>query len=395
MRNVKLSGLAKTPVPRAALAILLAGVLVTGGIAARLGSASCRGSRSQCSTGGIVRWSRPLPGPWIAQNGVEGTVFSQGQAYAAAGDEVAAIGFGLRVSAYDLATGSRRWAETLTGLPAGSVIGSVRAWPGVVTVGVGLAGASGGTGPRQEVVLNSVTGRQIRMYPAAGWGGTVRASLRGTVIVGPTSVAGYANATGKAVWRDPTGSAEQAWLVAGRSIYVTVSAQGAVGTAPVTAVRQIDLRTGGERLIRTPRGSFDGRLAAVVAGVLVFSGSSGLRMYSAASGHLTGQRPGAVVEGVDPVLRVLYADARGVLTGIDPVTGHDEPDAGAGMPAASTACGPGWRSGSPRDPAVRPGDTASPGGASSGRRSRCPGRISSRPRPALAASTPAAAWRCS
>ncbi len=95
MRNVKLSGLAKTPVPRAALAILLAGVLVTGGIAARLGSASCRGSRSQCSTGGIVRWSRPLPGPWIAQNGVEGTVFSQGQAYAAAGDEVAAIGFGL------------------------------------------------------------------------------------------------------------------------------------------------------------------------------------------------------------------------------------------------------------------------------------------------------------
>ncbi len=202
-----------------------------------------------------------------------------------------------------------------------------------MTVGVGLAGASGGTGPRQEVVLNSVTGRQIRMYPAAGWGGTVRASLRRTVIVGPTSVAGYANATGKAVWRDPTGSAEQAWLVAGRSIYVTVSAQGAVGTAPVTAVRQIDLRTGGERLIRTPRGSFDGRLAAVVAGVLVFSGSSGLRMYSAASGHLTGQRPGAVVEGVDPVLRVLYADARGVLTGIDPVTGHDEPDAGAGMPA--------------------------------------------------------------
>ena len=330
--------------PRAALAILLAGVLLTGGIAARNGSASCQGSRSQCSTGGIVRWSRPLPGSWIAENGVEGTVVSDGQAYAAASHEAAVIGFGLTVSAYDLAAGSLRWSETLTGLPAGSAIVAVRTWHGVVTVGVspvspaGPAGPAstrpvGATGPRQEVVLNSVTGRQIRMLPAASSGGAVRASLRRTVIVGQTSVASYANATGRAVWRDPTGLAEQAWLVAGRSVYVTVSARGQVGTAPVTAVRQIDLRTGEERLIRPPGGTFDGRLAAVVAGTLIFSGSSGLRMYRAADGRLTGQRRGAVVGGVDPVLGVLYADVRGVLTGIDPVTGHDEPGAGAAMPA--------------------------------------------------------------
>ncbi len=342
------SRLARTPAPRAALAILLAGVIVTGSIAARIGSASCRGSRSQCSAGGVVRWSQPLPGSWIAENGVEGTVVSQGQAYAAASDEAAVIGFGLTVRAYDLASGRRRWSETLTGLPAGSAIVAVRAWHGVVTVGVSPAsavGAAGGTGPpgaagaaaaaapRQEIVLNSVTGRQLRMFPAAGSGGAVRASLRRTVIVGQTSVASYANATGKAVWRDPTGPAEQAWLVAGRSGYVTVSARGEVGTAPVTAVRQIDLRSGAERLIRGRGGSFDGRLAAVVAGILIFSGSSGLRMYSTAGGQQTGQRPGAVVEGVDPVLGILYADIRGTLTGIDPVTGQDAPGAGAAMPA--------------------------------------------------------------
>jgi hypothetical protein len=48
---------------------------------------------------------------------------------------------------------------------------------------------------------------------------------------------------------------------------------------------------------------------------------------------LTGQRPGAVVEGVDPVLGVLYADVRGTLTAIDPVTGRDEPGARAAIPA--------------------------------------------------------------
>jgi len=215
------------------------------------------------------------------------------------------------------------------------------------------------------------------------------------VIVGPTSVASYANATGKAVWRDPIGPAEQAWLVAGRSVYVTVSAHGQVGTAPVTAVRQIDLRTGSERLIRPPGGSFDGRLAAVVAGVLVFSGSTGLRMYSAATGHLTGQRPGAVVEGVDPVLGILYPDVRGVLTGIDPVTGHDAPGTAAAMSVGIYGVRAGVALGLTPGAGVRPGGSASRRGTSSGRRSHCPGPIILRPRPASAASIPAAGWRCS
>ena len=237
----------RIPAPRVALAILVTAVLVTGGIAARTGSGSCRGSRDRCGPAAVVRWSRSLPGSWIAEDGVEGTVLSRDQAHAAAGEGVAVIGFGLTVSAYDVTTGFPRWAETLTGLPAGSAIVSVAAWRGVVTVGVatafdvtggagqvgafgaavsGLAASgaggsgaagSGAVGPRREVVLDAVTGRQLRTYPAARAGGAAWASRRHTVIVGATSVAGYANGTGRAVWRDPTGPAEQAWRVAGAS----------------------------------------------------------------------------------------------------------------------------------------------------------------------------------
>ena len=352
----------RIPAPRVALAILVTAVLVTGGIAARTGSGSCRGSRDRCGPAAVVRWSRSLPGSWIAEDGVEGTVLSRDQAHAAAGEGVAVIGFGLTVSAYDVTTGFPRWAETLTGLPAGSAIVSVAAWRGVVTVGVatafdvtggagqvgafgaavsGLAGSgaggsgaagSGAVGPRREVVLDAVTGRQLRTYPAARAGGAAWASRRHTVIVGATSVAGYANGTGRAVWRDPTGPAEQAWRVAGGKLYVTVSARGVVGTAPVTAVRQIDLRTGAERLIRPPSGSFSGMLTGVADGVLVFSGSGGLSSYRLATGHMTGQRPGAVVQAADPVRRVLYADIAGALTGLDPVTLREQHGAAATPP---------------------------------------------------------------
>ena len=115
------------------------------------------------------------------------------------------------------------------------------------------AGASGAAFARREIVLNAVTGKQLRTYDAAASGGAVSAGLRHTVIVGDTAVTSYLNATGRAVWRDPTGAAGQAWRVDGRKLYVTVSAGGQVGTDPVTAVRQIDLRTGAERLIRPPR----------------------------------------------------------------------------------------------------------------------------------------------
>lgn len=344
VRDVMIGRLARVPAQRAGLVVLVAAVALGGGIAAGMGSGSCQASQRRCAAASHVLWSRALPGTWIAHDGVEGTVPGQGQAYAAAGSGTAVIGFGLTVAAFDVTTGFPRWSQTLTGQPAGSVIESVNVFRGIVAVGIGLSGGvgaglggpggpGGSGGPaRREVVLDSVTGKVLRSYPAARSGGAVWASQRRTVIVGATSVTAYSNASGDAVWRDPTGPAEQAWRVAGRKLYVAVTARGVLGTSPVTAVRQIDLLTGSERLIRPPGGSFAGTLAGVVDGVLVFSASSGLRTYSLLTGSPAGQRPGAVAESIDPVEHVLYADIGGALTGIDPVTGRNEPGPVAAMP---------------------------------------------------------------
>jgi hypothetical protein len=328
--------MAQVPSPRAALVGLLVAVLATGAVAARVGAESCHRGGTRCGVGRVIRWSRPLPGSWIAQSGPYGTTPLQGQAYAAAGGGVAVIGFGTTVSAYDLATGLPRWTQTLRRVPAGSAIVSVRAWRGVITVGVAAIGVvgAGAAGSRQEIVLDATTGRRLRSYVAARSGGAAWASRRRTVIVGLAAVASYANATGRAIWRVPTGPAEQAWRVADRELYVTVSARGEVGTAPVTAVRQIDLQTGEERLIQRPDGVFDGTLAAVIDGVLLFTGSSGLSSYSVATGRLIARLPGALLEGTDQVQRVLYADVAGAMTGIDPVTLQNQvADHGASMPS--------------------------------------------------------------
>lgn len=351
-RYVRLGVLAKVPVQRAGLALLLAAVLVAAIFLTRLGSGSCRGGKAACAARNYVRWSRSLHGAWVAQDGVEGTIFSQGQASAAAGHGVAVIGFGLTVSAYDVKTGFPRWTQDLTGLSSDSAIVSVRAWRGVVTVGVGtnsgaaptdITGSSAagtaegssarGSATRREIVLNAVTGKELRAYDAAASGGAVMAGLKHTVIVGTNAVTSYLNSNGRATWRDGTGAEGQAWRVAGGKLYVTVSAGGQVGTDPVTAVRQINLVSGAERLIRPQGESFDGALNAVVGGSLIFTSSTGLSMYSVANGHLTAQVPHAVVQGSDPVQGVLYADVAGTLTGIDPVTGRVLPAQPGTVPA--------------------------------------------------------------
>lgn len=359
------SRLISAPVRRSALGLILVAVVVFPGSVASHRGTPCR---RLCSASGVVSWTQPLTGAWVADDGGQGTVFAHSQAYAAVGGDVAAVGFGLTVEAFDAATGFPRWEATLSDVPAGSAIISVRAWPGVVTVGVetgpgagagaggvrgsGGAGSAGrggkaklagkvkrdgegqvgkvatraaGQGEREEFVLNAVTGKQIRVYQAAMFGGAVSANRIRTVIVGRNSVTSYANATGKVIWRRQTGRAGQAWRVNGDDLYVTVSSTGEVGTAPVTAVRQIDLRTGFERLIQPAEGpSFDGTLSGAIDNVLLFSGADGLRIYSDATGRRTGARSGAVPEVFDPAQQVLYVDVAGALIGIDPVTGQNE-----------------------------------------------------------------------
>ena len=196
-----------------------------------------------CVAAGTVRWVRSLPGVWAAQSGMTGTIPEQGQAYAALGSGVAAVGQGTTVSAYAADTGRPLWTTSLTGFQPGAAIMSVRVWPGVVTIGValpaavgsGAASASAAAPVRDEVVLRAATGRQVRVYPAAQFGGAVAASGTRTVIVSQHSVTSYANHTGKVVWSKPTGPVPQAWQVDGNHLYMTMAAGDHTSATPVTA----------------------------------------------------------------------------------------------------------------------------------------------------------------
>ena len=309
---------------------------------------------------GVVRWIRPLPGSWVAATSVLGTVpaaqAGSGQAYAAAGKSVAAVGFGMTVYAYRARDGQALWTTRLSGFPAGSQIVSVRVWPGVVTVGVtrapratraqhaarpphaararpatrgprpatGTRSARMTAGVQSAVVLSAGDGRQLRTFPAAPFGGAITANSHDTVVIGPASVTSYDNATGRVNWSRATGRATQAWQQAGDYLYLTQAAGGALGSRPATVLRRISLRTGSEQDIRARGGGFAGRLGAVLDGVLLFSGGQGVTAYGASTGTLLWRRAAAVPESVDLVSGLFYLTVGSTLTGVRPWTGQVE-----------------------------------------------------------------------
>lgn len=305
---------------RGILAAVLIGAAVIPGRAGSAPTARCTAGRCQHSTS-VIRWTRQLPGSWTAQGGALGTVLSTGQAFVAVGGGVAAVGFGVTVAAYRLSNGAPLWTVSLAGLPPGSAIDSVRAWPDVVTAGVAIPGAPGGTARRVEVVLSGATGLRVRAYPAAPYGGAVAADSAATVIVGTQAITSYANSSGKVIWRRPTGTVAQAWRVAGDDLFVTVAKGGYLGASPVTALRRIDLATGAQQILKAAGGSFAGTLSSAIGGAVLFSGAAGLSAYSQASGRLLWRRAGLVPQVADAVARVLYVSSGRALIGLDPATG--------------------------------------------------------------------------
>src|SRR5262249_14801449 len=223
--------------------------------------------------------------------------------------------------AFDVRAGTPLWATTITGFPTGAAIVSVRAWPQVVTVGVSFPDAGTGANARDEVVLGAGSGQQIRAYPAAVYGGAVAAEAAHTVIVGSRSVTSYLNDTGRPAWSRATGAVPQAWRVDRGNLYVTVSAAGYLGSAPVTAMRRINLATGAERMIRPAGGSFARTLSAAVGGGLLFAGPADLSAYGATTGQLLWQRADAVLESEDVPRQTLYVSTRNGLRGLEPRTG--------------------------------------------------------------------------
>jgi PQQ-like domain len=287
-------------------------------------ASACRSGCRPGSVPGLVSWATPLTGSWDVASGLTGTVPASGLAYLSVGDGVVAVGAGLTVTGYSSKTGALRWRVTLTGFPAGAAIVSVRTWPGEVTAGVSYQASGAGRGPgRTEVVLSDPAGAQTGRYPAAVFGGAVAGSAQNTVIVGTTEVTSYDNATGHIRWQRSTGPVAQAWRTDGGSLYVTDSAAGYVGSAPVTALRRIDLATGAELLVRPLESlSFAGTLSAAFDGVVLFSSAAGVTAYDGQTGDELWTIHGAVPEGADPRQGRIYLTRGSNLVGVDPWTGR-------------------------------------------------------------------------
>jgi hypothetical protein len=283
--------------------------------------AACRSGCRAGSVPNMIRWTQALLGSWQVVPGLTGTVPATGLAYVSVGDGVAALGAGLTVSGYSSQTGALLWQKTLTGFPAGAAIVSVRTWPGEVTAGVSYTSA--GHPGRTEVVLSASAGTVSGRYPAGVFGGAVWGSVRNTVIVGPATVTSYDNATGKVRWRVSTGPVPLAWRADAGTLYLAESAAGFAGSAPVTALRQINLATGADVLIRPIEGlSFPGTFSAAFDGVVLFTTATGVTAYYGTTGAWLWTIGGAVPEGTDPRKQRIYLTRGSSLIAVNPLTGQ-------------------------------------------------------------------------
>jgi putative pyrroloquinoline-quinone binding quinoprotein len=284
---------------------------------------ACQGSGCGAKPVSAQLWAHALSGTWSAGTGPGttgdgGTVPAGGQAYVAVGGEVAVLGTGLSVTGYKLSTGKQLW-QTALDAPLGSEIMSVRAWPGVITVG--LLAPDGHS--RTEVVLDATKGNQVRRYPAAVLGGAVAASKSTTVIVGPATVTSYNNATGRVRWQHKTARG-QAWQVDGQKLYMAQSPGGSLGSSQVTALQVIDLATGTQGMLSSPLGRpFSGTLAIAADGAVLFASPAGVTAYSDSTGGTLWAKRDAVPEGTDPAAGGLVdlTLSGGALAGVDPYTG--------------------------------------------------------------------------
>ena len=313
---------------RALLAAVLIGAAVIPGRASSQQGQACQASR--CQAPGSILWARQLPGSWLAEPGVAGTVPAQGSAYAATDGHIAVLGSGTSVTALAAAKGEPRWQTSLAGLPPGSQIVGVRVFASVVAVGV--EPPSSRTGGRDEVILSAATGRQIRTFPAAAYGGAIAADNYRTVIVGAHAVTAYANASGRVLWARSTGRPAEAWRVAGQYVYVTRTSHGYLGSAPVTALLRISLRTGVPKILRPkPPGFPAGTLSGAVVprassgrpldGVVLFAGAGGVWAFSGDNALPLWHIAPAALELTDARTGTVYLAIGGMLKAVNPATG--------------------------------------------------------------------------
>jgi hypothetical protein len=248
----------------------------------------------------------------VAESGVTGTVPSLDAAYAATGGGVAILGEGLEVTGFQLHTGVRMWRTTLTDVPTGSSIVGVRAFAGLVAVGV--QPPAGQTPERYEVMLSAATGHVIRTYPAAVYGGAVAADGSSTVVVGPSAVTAYANSTGHVLWSRGTGPPGQTWRVSGQYVYVAQAGS----PSGVLLVRRITLSNGAVQVLRPAAdNAFPGTLSAVTDDMMLFAAGGGVYAYSGETGALVWPRASSALELVDAGSGTVYLASGNALAGVD------------------------------------------------------------------------------
>jgi outer membrane protein assembly factor BamB len=314
---------------RGILAAVLIAAAVIPGRASSDPNPQCAGSL--CDAEGSVLWTAQLSGSWLAEQGVAGTVPSQGGAYTGSAGNLAVLGYGTTVTGYQARTGQVSWLDQLSGLPRGSAIVSVRVWKTAVAVGVSEPATRRGQ-VRDEIILSAATGSQLRSYRAADYGGAVLASALSTVVVGAGAVTDYANSTGRVIWRQGTGAAAQAWIVSGQYLYITQTSSGYLSASPVTALSRIDLHTGVSLVVRPAGHAFAGTLAGARGGVLLFTGSGGLSAYSGQTGRLLWHRAAALLELMDQRSQAVYIASGNDLTALNVKTGT-----ALGSPASSVS----------------------------------------------------------
>jgi hypothetical protein len=175
---------------------------------------------------------------------------------------------------------------------------------------------------QSAVLLSAATGAQRRVYPAAPFGGAVEASASRTVVVGPGAVTSYGNTTGRKLWSRSTGPASQDWQTDGGHLYMADSGGGPLGSKPATALLRISLSNGAEQVIHPPASSFRGRLAAVLRGVVLFSGAQGSTGYDGLTGRYLWTLPGAVPQSIDVLQGLFYLTVGNALDGVTAQAGR-------------------------------------------------------------------------
>jgi outer membrane protein assembly factor BamB len=299
---------------RALLAVVLLGAVVIPSRATSQQTQHCSGTR--CRAAGSILWAASLPGRWVTETGVAGTVPSPDAGYTALGGGLAVFAEGLRVTAFGLDTGSREWQTTITGFPSGSEIVGVRAFASVVAVGV--QPPPGVAPERDEVIVSAATGGQLRTYPAAAYGGAVAADGDSVVVVDQAAVTAYENSTGRVLWSRAIGPPGQTWQVSGQYVYVAQPD----GSAGVQEVRRISLSTGAEVVLHPASSVYPGTLSAVVDGVMLFSTPGEVAAYNGDTGALLWHKPQMVLELADPSASAVYLASGTALVGLDIASGH-------------------------------------------------------------------------